>query len=213
MESRERSRGAAARLLVVEDHPVVRQGISAVLSRQPGLEVAAQAASGEEALRVIDEVHPDVILMDVDLPGMSGLEVAERVWREKQCAKVILLTAQRGAELVRRAKAAGVSAFLPKESPIEGIVAAVEEVAAGRTIPFGEERAAKFGNELDTLTDRERDVLMQVASGLRSHEIGSKLGIPEEAVGVHRAALMRKLDAHSTADLTRIAVAAGLVQV
>jgi DNA-binding NarL/FixJ family response regulator len=197
------------RVLLVEDHPVVRRGISMVLARHAGTEIAGEAWNGEDALRLVRELRPDVVLMDLDLPGLSGLEVAEEMHRKHSDARVILLTGHRNGALLRRAQAAGVCAFLPKESAVQEIVDAVSEVAAGRTIPF---KVQDDGPDLECLTKKERDVLLEVASGRLSEEIAERLGMSASNVRVHRAALMRKLGARSAADLTRVAVSAGLVK-
>jgi DNA-binding NarL/FixJ family response regulator len=124
----------------------------------------------------------------------------------------MLLTGHNGAALMKRAEVAGVWAFLPKESPLSVIVGAVEEVASGHRIPFGTGEVSVPGAGINALTEREKEVLVHVANGLRNEEIGRRLEVSENVVRVHRAALMRKLDARSSADLTRVAVAAGLVR-
>jgi DNA-binding NarL/FixJ family response regulator len=212
MKAKAKSGNARTRVLVVEDHPVVRRGISNVMSRREGMEVVGEANNGEEALRMAGELYPDVILMDVDMPGLSGLDVAEKVRRDYPNVKVMLLTAHRGSDLVQRAKAAGVYAFLAKESPLEEIIGAVEAVAAGKTIEFGTGSVDVSGADVWKLTEREREVFVHIANGMRSTEIAQRLGITEESVRVHRAAVMRKLGGNSVADLTRIAVTAGLVR-
>jgi DNA-binding NarL/FixJ family response regulator len=205
--------GARLRVFLVEDHPVVRRGICAVLAKRAEVEVVGECGDGEEALEGIRALRPDVVLMDVDLPGRSGLDVAEALKDEACAVRVILLSAYQQGEMLRRAAAAGVWRFLPKDSPVEDVARAVVEVAgpgAVRKVELG--TGARKHPSLEKLTEREKKVLVLVASGFGSEEIARRLGMSESVVSSHRAALMRKLEARSVADLTRFAVAAGLVQ-
>lgn len=198
------------RLLVVDDHPLVRKGIRSVLSRRAGIEIVGEACDGEEALGKIRELRPHVVLSDVDLPKRDGLAVAEVVRKRFPEMKVILMSAHPVQALRRRAAAAGVSCFLLKEFSVERMAEAIEDVAAGWVdLAWAGEGGS---GDFERLTEREREVLLLIANGLGNEEIAKRLGVTGGTVGVHRAGLRRKLRVQSTAGLTKVAIAAGLVR-
>jgi DNA-binding NarL/FixJ family response regulator len=201
------------RLLVVDDHPLVRKGIESALRRRPSVEIVGEACNGEEALKKICELRPDVVLSDVDLPKRGGLEVADAVRKRFPKLKVILMSAHPVQALMRRAAAARVSCFLLKALPVERIAKAIEDVAAGWVDLAWREGGgeANASHDFERLTEREREVLLLIANGLTNKQIAEILGLTGGAVGVHRAGLRRKLGVQSTAGLTKFAVAAGLV--
>jgi two-component system nitrate/nitrite response regulator NarL len=203
----------------VDDHPVVRRGIASFLSGDARFRVEAEAGDGREALERIREVHPDVVLMDLDIPVMSGLAVTEVVRQEMPDVKVIILSMFRSLECVSNVMSSGITGYVLKESPPEEIKFAIESVADGQ--PYFSPEVARLalnqfvrgsGNSpLSTLTNREREVLVQIAEGYSNKEVASRLDMGVRTVETHRERIMRKLSIHSVAGLTKFALANGLV--
>ena len=208
--------------MVVDDHPVVRRGISMCLARHPRLEIVGEAGDGREAVRRARELQPDLILMDIDMPHMNGLAVAEVLHREMPRVKVLILSMHSNTEYVVRIIQSGARGFILKEAPAEELVRAIELVNAGEAY-FSPDvaRAAlsKFvqgagaGAGGPNLTNREREVLKLIADGLSNKEIACRLNVGVRTVETHRERMMRKLDIHSVAGLTRYAISSGLVTV
>ncbi len=207
------------RLLVVDDHPVVRKGISACLGRHSNFEVVGEAGDGEAALSQARELAPDIVLMDLDLPQMDGLVVTEILRREQPRLKVLILSMHSSSESVLRIFKAGARGYVLKGASPEELVRAVETVQAGETF-FSPEVARLALNQFvdrvgdraaDELTAREREVLMQIADGLSNKEIASRLNMGVRTVETHRERLMRKLNIHSVAGLTKYAIGRGWV--
>jgi DNA-binding NarL/FixJ family response regulator len=208
------------RVLLADDHPVVRRGLGSCLARQPNLEIVGEAGDGREALRKIRELLPDIVLMDIDMPHVSGLAVAEVLHRELPRIKVLILSMYQQAEYVLRTLQSGAHGYVLKEAPLEELVQAIETVNNGQTF-FSPEIArvalnhfvqgSGHGPDPGALTPRERDVLIHVAEGCSNKEIAGYLGVGVRTVETHRERIMRKLDIHSIAGLTRFAIAKGLV--
>jgi DNA-binding NarL/FixJ family response regulator len=206
--------------MVVDDHPVVRRGISLCLARQPQLEIVGEAGDGREALLKARELKPDLILMDIDMPQMNGLAVAELLRREMPATKVLILSMHSNTEYVVRIIQSGARGFVLKEAPTEELVRAIEMVNAGEAY-FSPDVARvalnKFvqgvgsGTETPALTSREREVLMLISDGLSNKEIACRLNVGVRTVETHRERIMRKLDIHSVAGLTKYAITCGLV--
>lgn len=208
------------RVMVVDDHPVVRRGISLCLSRQPQIALVGEAGDGREAIRLARELQPDLILMDIDMPHMTGLAVAEVLQREMPRVKVLILSMHSNSDYVVRIIQSGARGFILKEAPAEELVRAIEMVNAGDAY-FSPDVARvalnKFvqgagnGAEPPSLTSREREVLMLIADGLSNKEIACQLNVGVRTVETHRERIMRKLDIHSVAGLTKYAISTGLV--
>jgi len=208
------------KLLIVDDHPVVRQGISMCLSHHEQLEVVGEASDGREAIRRARELQPDIALMDIDMPQMNGLAVAEVLHREMPKVKVLILSMHGNTEYVLRILQSGARGFVLKEAPAEELVRAIETVNGGDAY-FSPDVARvalnKFvqgknpGSEDVQLTNREREVLTFIADGFSNKEIAAQLGVGVRTVETHRERIMRKLDIHTIAGLTRYALAKGLV--
>ncbi len=208
------------RVMVVDDHPVVRRGISLCLSRQPQIAIVGEAGDGREAIRLARELQPDLILMDIDMPHMTGLAVAEVLQREMPRVKVLILSMHSNSDYVVRIIQSGARGFILKEAPAEELVRAIEMVNAGDAY-FSPDVARvalnKFvqgagnGAETPSLTSREREVLMLIADGLSNKEIACQLNVGVRTVETHRERIMRKLDIHSVAGLTKYAISTGLV--
>jgi len=201
------------RILVVEDHHVVRQGLVALLGVVEGVEVVGQAADGEEALQAYEQHHPDVTLIDLRLPKMGGAEVIQRVRSSHANARFIVLTTYDGDEDIYRALQAGARAYLLKGMTVDVLVSTIRTVHAGKSIippVIAQKLAERMGTE--QLTHREQDVLEQIVRGKSNKEIGTELDISEATVKTHINNLLSKL---GVADRTQAATAAiqrGLVQ-
>jgi two-component system nitrate/nitrite response regulator NarL len=210
------------KLLVVDDHPVVRKGISSCLSRHENLEIIGEAGDGREAVRKARELQPDIVLMDINMPQMSGLAVTELLRRELPRIKVLILSVNSSADSVLRMVQSGARGYVLKEAPPEELVRAVETVQAGDAY-FSQDiarvalnqfvRGGGESSDMPQLTPREREVLTQIAEGLSNKEIASQLGVGVRTVETHRERIMRKLDIHTVAGLTKFAIARGLVSI
>jgi two-component system, NarL family, nitrate/nitrite response regulator NarL len=207
------------RILLADDHPLVRRGIGSCLARQHTLEIVGEAGDGKEALAKIRELLPDVVLLDIDMPHMSGLAVAEVLRKELPQVKVLVLSMHQQPEYVLRILQSGAHGYVLKDAPIEQVVNAIEAIDAGRSF-FNPEIARvalnQFaggngnGSDLSKLTPREREVLIRIVEGCSNKEIAQVLDLGVRTVETHRERIMRKLNIHSIAGLTRFAIAKGL---
>jgi DNA-binding NarL/FixJ family response regulator len=204
------------RVLVADDHTIVRQGLRALLDGQPDLQVVAEARDGRDAVRLAVELQPDVVVMDLAMPGLNGVDATRRLAREAPAARVVVLSMHASAEYVRPAIAAGARGYLIKGSDLADLVAAIREVAAGKAFVSPEaasvlvDAAGPRGGSAE-LTGREREVLQLVGEGHSSAAIGEILGVSVKTVEGHRQRLMSKLGAGNVAGLVRHAVRLGLV--
>ena len=208
------------RVLVVDDHPVVRKGISMCLARHEGLEIVGEAADGREAVHRARELQPDIVLMDINMPHMNGLAVTELLRREMPRVKVLVLSTHSNPDYVLRIIQSGAQGYVLKDATPEELVRAVEIVNRGEAY-FSSDvarvalnqfvRGSGDGPSASQLTHREREVLVQIAEGRSNKEIATHLGVGVRTIETHRERIMRKLDIHSVAGLTRFAVAKGLV--
>ena len=211
------------RILVADDHAVVREGIRHVLATQHGFDIAGEAASGADAVRLAAECTPDVVVLDVSMPDGTGLEVIGDVRRAAPQARVLILSVHDEAEYVLQAVRAGAHGYLRKDSSPGELRDAVRAVDRGETV-FSPAMAGRLTDalrvesgrlaresKLAQLTSRERDVLSGIANGETNKEIAARYGISPRTVETHRESLMRKLEIHSVAGLTRLAVEEGLV--
>jgi two-component system nitrate/nitrite response regulator NarL len=208
------------KVLVADDHPVVRKGVQICLARQGHLRLVGEAADGDEALRMARELSPDVVLMDISMPGMNGLAVTEVLRKEAPDMKVLILSVHSNKEYIFRVIQAGAHGYVSKEAPPEELLRAIESVYAGEP-HFSEDiaRAAlsEFVNSggkkepFAQLTVREREVLVFIAEGQSNKEIADRLGIGVRTIETHRERIMRRLNIHSVAGLTKYAIANGLI--
>jgi two-component system, NarL family, response regulator NreC len=207
---------AAIRVLICDDHALVRAGLQLLLDAQPDIDVVAEAASGEEAVEQTRRLAPDVVLLDVVLPGRSGVDVLPDVLAAAPKTRVVMLSMQDDPTYVRKSFAAGASGYVPKEAADVELVHAVREVAAGHRFvhPTVGARLAAADAEADTaspdpLSEREHEVLHLLALGHTNQEIAAMLAISVRTVETHRARVMEKLGLKTRAELVRHAIATG----
>ena len=208
------------RVLVVDDHPVVRKGLQACLARQERLKIVGEAADGDEAFKKAMDLGPDVVLMDVSMPRKDGLAVTQALRKEAPHIKVLILSVHNKREFIFRIIEAGAHGYVSKEASPEELLRAIESVHEGETF-FSPEVAQAALNQLVNnggkkepfaqLTNREREVLILIAEGQSNKEIANKLGIGVRTIETHRERIMRRLNIHSVAGLTKFAIANGLV--
>jgi len=211
------------RVLLVEDHVLIRDGLRTMLERRGQISVVGEAASGEEGLATAARTRPDVVLMDVTMPGMNGLEATARLAKGRPPCKVIVLSGSARPKFVQRALLAGAKGYVLKtESPANLATAILEVHAGGRWFsPTVRQTLAELAldpgsmefDPLDRLSPRQRSVLQLIAEGASNREIGTHLGISESTVDTHRTELMRRLGLHDVAGLVRFACQEGIVGV
>ncbi|HET6900118.1 MAG TPA: response regulator transcription factor [Vicinamibacteria bacterium] len=201
------------RVLSVDDHPLLREGISALIKSQPDMELVAEASSGKEGIDRFRQHRPDITLMDLRLPDMSGIEAMAAIRAEFAEARVIILTTFEGDVEIQRALEAGARGYLLKSMPPKDLLDGIRQVHAGKKrIP--PEIVAQLAEHLsdETLTTREVEVLRQVAGGNRNRDIAEHLFISEETVKVHVKHIMEKLGAQDRTQAVAIAIRRGIIQ-
>lgn len=209
------------RVLVADDHPVVREGVRALLAAEPDLEVVGEAEGGGDVPTLVDRLRPDVVVVDLVMPDHGGLEVTRELTRRFPWTRVLVLSMHESEAYVVEALRCGASGYALKRAPPAELMRAVREVAAGRRYlspPLTERavdayarRAAQLSDPYDTLTNREREVLVLVAEGHTNAAIGERLFISPRTVETHRAHAMKKLGLRTPADVVRYALRRGIV--
>jgi DNA-binding NarL/FixJ family response regulator len=212
---------AAIRTMLVDDHQLFRAGIRSLLQTLSDIEVVAEAGDGREALRLIASHRPDVVLMDIMMPGLNGLDTATRVTRSDPATRVIMLSMNAGEDSVLQALRAGAAGYLVKTADPAELELAIRAVARGETFLSSAISQhvvaaclARDGGEqtsLERLTPRQREVLQLVAEGNSTKLISRRLGVSVKTVETYRSQLMEVLDVHDIAGLTRYAIRKGLV--
>jgi DNA-binding NarL/FixJ family response regulator len=207
------------RVLVADDHAIVREGLRALLAREPDLTVVAEAGDGHEALRLAREARPDVAALDLSMPLLNGLEAARQMAGWARGPRPILLTVHSEEQYVLAALRAGVRGYVLKKQAAGDLVRAIREVAAGNTYlspgisgAVAEAIRSPGLPAVDPLTAREREVLQLVAEGKTTKAIADILGVTVKTADTHRTRLMQKLDLHDIASLTRYAIRHGIIQ-
>jgi DNA-binding NarL/FixJ family response regulator len=201
------------RVMSVDDHPLLRQGIAAIINNQEDMLLVSQASDGTEGIQQYVEHRPDVTLMDLRLPGMSGIDATIAIRTEFPDARIIILTTSEGDAEIQRALEAGARAYLLKNTPAAELVDAIRQVHAGKKrIPA--EVAAQLAEHMgdEDLSNREMEILQLVAGGHRNRDIGEKLFISEETVKSHLKHIMEKLNARDRTQAVAIAVRRGIIQ-
>jgi DNA-binding NarL/FixJ family response regulator len=215
------------RILIADDHEVARRGIRALLESHPGWEVCGEASDGRETIELANRMKPDIILLDIGMPNLNGLEAARQILATSPDAAILILTMHDTDHMVREVLRAGARGFVLKSDAGRDLVAAVDALQSQRT--FFTTRVSQMvldgyldrGNQdtenrdvaIDALTTREREVIQLLAEGRTSKEVAVTLNLSVKTAETHRTNLMRKLGLHSVADLTRYAVRNGIVQV
>lgn len=226
----------AIRLMLVDDHDVVRTGLKTFLETQEGLQVVAEANSGEKAIQVALADRPDVIVMDITMPEMDGLEATRRLKMVYPECKVLALTVHADKQYFFEMLSAGAVGYVTKQAAAEELVAAIRAVAQGHVYlqpalarwllddyrrllsqPAGQAAALDESespdNGLEVLSTRERQVLEEVAEGMTNPQIGEQLGISPKTVARHRERIMNKLNLHSSTELVKFAIRTGLIEI
>jgi len=213
------------RLILVDDHAVVRSGLRMLLGQEPDLQIVGEAGSGREALKLIGTAAPDVVLMDIGLPDMSGIAATQEIKRSWPNVAVVALTIHEDEEYFFQMLMAGASGYVPKRAAPEELLTAVRTAATGSVYLFPslakllvhdyvamsrEERVA--AGAADDLTEREQEVLAHLAEGATNQVIADALSISPKTVARHRENLMRKLNLHSRTDLVKYAIRKGLIR-
>jgi two-component system response regulator NreC len=211
------------RVLLADDHGIVRRGLRSLLETEPGLTVAAEAADGLEALRLCEEHKPDLLIVDVGMPKLNGIDVAARAQKLDRPPKVIILSMHSDESYIIRALGAGARAYLLKDATDEDLLPAVRAVAAGKpyfspavTAVLVEDYVRRLQSRGLTdsyhlLTDREKEVLHLIAEGRSNKEVATVLDLSLSTVETHRANLMQKLNLHNTAEVVLYAVRKGII--
>jgi DNA-binding NarL/FixJ family response regulator len=209
------------RVLVADDHTIVRSGIRHVLEGEPGFEVVGEASTGQEVFSLTAELHPDIVVLDISMPGESGLHVAARLSTTPSPPRVLILSMHDNAEYVIESVRAGAHGYLLKDTAATELRTAIRAVCRGESYfspPVATRLSAALRGEherstpLEQLTGRERDVLEGIARGRTNKEIAAELGISYRTVETHRESLMKKLQIRTVAELTRFALGAGIVE-
>ena len=212
------------RLLLVDDHAVVRSGLKMLLANESDLEIVGEAASGSEAVAGAGSVRPDVILMDIGLPDMSGIEAARAIKSKYPKIAIVALTIHEDEEYFFKMLEAGASGYVPKRAAPEELISAIRTVANGEVYLYPSlakllvkdylslDHSAESKSALDELTEREQEVLSKLADGNSNDQIAATLVISPKTVERHRENIMRKLNLHSRAELVRYAIRKGIIK-
>jgi two-component system response regulator NreC len=212
------------RLLLVDDHRIVRAGLRMLFMAEPGIEIVGEADNAEEALQVIQELEPDVVIMDVAMPGMSGIEATRRIKEAHPDVAVLALTMHEDEQYFFEMLNAGASGYIPKRAAPDDLVSAIRVVSQGNVFLYP--TLAKLlvkdflhrvetapDSKADTLTPREREILINIAAGYTNRQIAQELNISFKTVDRHRENIMRKLNLHNRVELVKYAIEKGLITV
>jgi len=223
------------KLMLVDDHDVVRTGLRSFLNTKPGFEVVAEASNGRETLEKLQEVQPDIVLMDITMPDMDGMETTRKLKKLYPDCQVLVLTVHADKQYFMKMMAVGASGYITKQAAADELVAAIQAVASGniylqpalarwllddyqrlaKNIASSslkeKEEKSKDAVDLDTLSQRERQVLELVGEGLNNHDIGKKLALSPKTIARHRERIMKKLNMHSRTEMVKFAIRTGLI--
>ena len=203
-----------ARVVLVDDHALVRRGLAVLLRADGRHDVVGEAGTGEAALTLIERERPDVVILDMSMPGIDGLETLRRLRRAPTSPRVLILSMHDESQLIAQALADGADGYLLKDSMDDELFLAIESVLRGQrylAAAIDRARLHEVMSRPTALTSREREVLQLIANGFTTQEAAEALNISPHTATRHRANLMQKLDAHNQVELVRIAVARGLI--
>lgn len=208
------SRDPKIRILIADDHFIVRSGLVALLGTEPDLEVVGQAENGQQVLELFQRLHPDLVLMDLRMPGMSGDDAIVRIREIAPAARVIVLTAYSGDEDIHKALNSGAQGYLLKSSTGDGLLPAIRAVLAGKTwVPKDVATQLAMRNAFDELTPREVGVLEQLYKGLANKQIADALGVSEHTVKFHLKNILVKLHVADRTEAVTAAIKRGILRV
>ncbi len=212
------------RIVIAEDHTILRDGLHSLLSSEPDLEVVGEAGNGRDAIRLVETVLPDLVLMDLSMPKMSGMDAIREIKKHLPAIKVITLTVHKTEEYILATLQAGADGYVLKDATHTELMMAIRSVLAGKTYlsPGVSEKVVdgylegrkgiKTRSSWDSLSPREREVLKLIAEGHKNREIAEDLYLSLKTVEKHRSNLMKKLDLHNAAALTLFAIEKGLIE-
>lgn len=210
-------------IVIAEDHTILREGLRSLLSSNPDFEIVGEAEDGREAIRCVERLKPHLIITDLSMPRMNGMEAIKEIKKRSPNTKILVLTVHKAEEYILSAFRAGADGYLLKDSTHAELVMAVQKVLGGRQYISPEiserviegylegKKILKSQTPLETLTQREKEILKLIAEGYKSKEIADELCISVKTVEKHRANLMEKLDLHNVSALTAFAIEKGLV--
>ena len=211
------------RIVIAEDHTILREGLRALLSSQESLEVVGEAGDGREAIRQVEELTPDLILMDLSMPKMNGVEAIREIKRRVPETRILALTVHKAEEFILEVLQSGADGYIPKDASSNELMMAIKSILMGKRYLspsvsnvviegyLASRRTSESITPWDKLTKREREILKLIAEGHKNKDIADYLCISVKTVEKHRANLMKKLDLHSAAALTAYAMERGLV--
>lgn len=208
-------------ILLADDHRLVREGLRKLIEEREDLRVVAEATSGQEAIELCDRLQPDIVLMDISMPGLSGIDATRRICKGNPGTRVLILSMHDNQGYVEEVLRSGASGYVLKDSAASDLLQAIDAVRGGDSFlspTVTQQVVDAIARPADRplaaasqLTEREREVLTLIAEGLSSKEIAQKLGVSLKTIESHRANLMDKLDIHKVSGLVRFAIRAGLV--
>jgi DNA-binding NarL/FixJ family response regulator len=210
------------RILIVDDHAVVRRGVRSLIESQPGWEISGEAATGREAVDLAGRLQPDIVVMDLSLPELNGLDATRQILKESPRSEILVLTMHHSEELARSALQAGARGYVLKSDADQSLIAAIESLRQHK--PFLTSTVTEFvlddymgradasDDGLAKVTGREREIIQLLAEGKSNKEAAATLGISVKTIEAHRANIMRKLRLHSVSELVRYAIRNKIVQ-
>lgn len=215
------------KILVVDDHPMFREGIKSIIDRNPQLEVVGEAGEGKAALKLVEDLRPDMVLLDVSLPDMNGIDLIQDIRKVLPETRILMISMHSKIEYLTSAFQAGATGYVVKDAPSEKILQALDLVSRGeyfldtlvarqivkRLAELPDRQAKVTDAAYGSLTPREQEILRLTAEGQSKNKIAGHLGISPRTVENHRANLMAKLDLHSTLEMVRYAAKIGLIDV